>query len=141
MQFKVPQNIDMEDKIIGPLTLTQFFYLLFGGLVIYILFSKLALTGFAFFFWILALPIGLLSFAMAFVKVQDRPFPSFIVALIKYATQPRSRTWQHYEPPQETVTKAKTKAEPSAPRKTLDTLQVGELAQVLDKPRGTDGQK
>ena len=31
MQFKVPQFIDMEDKIVGPLTLKQFAYILGAG--------------------------------------------------------------------------------------------------------------
>ncbi|HSX41784.1 MAG TPA: PrgI family protein [Candidatus Saccharimonadales bacterium] len=148
MQFKVPQNIDMEDKIIGPLTLTQFFYLLFGGLIIYILFNDLAPLS-SFLFWILALPIGLFSFAMAFVKVQDRPFPSFMMAGIKFLTQPRARVWQRDLPTDEKFqaeTNAKTaraKAEEKAaiPQKTFDTVKVNELANVLDQPKGTDGQK
>lgn len=134
MQFKVPQNIDMEDKIIGPLTLTQFFYLLFGGLVIYILFTKLAAWS-AFLFWILALPIGVFCFAMAFLKVQDQPFPHFLVAGLKFLTQPKKRIWQHYEPataPRPTP-KAKSAA-PTQPKKNLDTVRVRELAGILDKP-------
>lgn len=134
MQFKVPQNIDMEDKIIGPLTLVQFFYLLFGGLIIYILFNYLAVNGYGFLFWILALPIGLFSFAMAFVKVQDRPFPVFVLAFIKYLTQPRSRVWQRYEAPKELVTKPPKNEQPKIPaiHKELDLVKVNELANILD---------
>ncbi len=148
MQFKVPQNIDMEDKIIGPLTLTQFFYLLFGGLILYILFTNLAATS-ALLFWILALPIGLFSFAMAFVKVQDRPFPTFIMAGIKFMTQPRARVWQRDLPTDEKfqaetdakAARAKTEAKEALPKKSFDTVKVNELASVLDQPKGDDGQK
>lgn len=144
MQFKVPQNIDMEDKIIGPLTLTQFFYLLFGGLIIYILFSNLALNGYGFLFWILAIPIGLFSFALAFIKVQDRPFPSFIAAGIKFLLQPRQRVWQRYEPPKELVATPKKKIvqDPEPAKKQLDSVRVHELAQILDSPvESSDGKK
>lgn len=134
MQFKVPQNIDMQDRIIGPLTLGQFFYLLFGGLIIYVLFSKLVLTGFSFVFWILAIPIGLFSFAMAFIKVQDRPFPVFIMALIKYSRLPRARVWQHYWAPVNNTKPAPVKKEGKKTRKQIDIAKVSELASVLDEP-------
>lgn len=133
MQFKVPQNIDMEDRIIGPLTLTQFFYLLFGGVIIYILFGNLVFRGLSILFWVLATPIGLFSFSMAFVKIQDRPFSSFFMAFIKYMSSPRSRVWHHdssakrVEPP-----KPKPKIDAS-PKKQFDTVRVGELSEILDR--------
>jgi len=136
MQFKVPQNIDMQDRIIGPLTLGQFFYLLFGGLIIYILFNKLVLEGLSFFFWILAIPIGLLSFAMAFLKVNDRPFPYFFLAAIRFLSQPRQRVWQHgAEAPPKKPAKAKPDGDSAAaaPKKSLDAVKVNELADILDK--------
>lgn len=134
MQFKVPQNIDMEDKIIGPLTLPQFFYLLFGGIIIYILFSKLVLNGLTFIFIILAIPIGLFSFALAFVKVQDRPFPSFVLAAIKYLSLPRLRVWQRVPEQQKrpVVVTKKSEPEKKTPTKHLDDLRAKELAGILD---------
>lgn len=136
MQFKVPQNIDMQDKIIGPLTLGQFFYLLFGGLIIYILFNRLVLNGYGFFFFVLAIPIGLMSFALAFIKVQDRPFPMFVSALIKYMQSPRSRVWQHYTAPkaQSQTSKLKSQSKETAPKKQLDSVRVQELSELLDAP-------
>lgn len=136
MQFKVPQNVDMQDRIIGPLTLSQFFYLLFGGVIIYILFGKLAVNGYGFIFWILAIPIGAFSFAMAFLKVQDRPFPMFFMALIKYAATPRARVWQHYSAPTPTPKKTVVKKDLPAPKKQLDPIRVRELADILDKDGG-----
>lgn len=133
MQFKVPQNIDMEDKIIGPLTLTQFFYLLFGGVIIYILFGRLALTGYSFLFWMLAIPIGTFSFAMAFVKIQDRPFPSFFFAMIKFIMTPRARSWQHYTKPTAAKPKKVVKKPTGNPKKSFDTVRVNELSELLDK--------
>ncbi len=142
MQFKVPQNIDMQDRIIGPLTLSQFFYLLFGGLLIYILFNKLVLNGLTFFFVILAIPIGVFTFAMAFIKIQDRPFPSFFAAAVGFFSRPRERVWAHYVPPVTAKTPPKKVAEVRS-AKTLDTVQVGEIASILDRsnpPKEPDGQ-
>ena len=140
MQFKVPQNIDMEDKIIGPLTLTQFFYLLFGGVIIYTLFGKLAVTGYSFLFWILAIPIGTISFAMAFVKIQDRPFSSFFFAMIKFMTTPRARSWQRYTKPVAPKPKKTIKKTAVNPKKSFDTVRVSELSEVLDQDLPREGE-
>ncbi|MBI4948417.1 PrgI family protein [Candidatus Berkelbacteria bacterium] len=138
MQFKVPQNIDMQDKIIGPLTLVQFFYLLFGGLIIYILFNNLMLRGQTLVFFVLAVPIGLFSFAMAFLKIQDVPFPSFFMALIKYSRTPRSRVWQHYNAPTPAPTKPKSVKKSEPIKKSFDTVKVSELSELLDSSREGD---
>lgn len=139
MQYKVPQNIDMEDRIIGPLTMPQFFYVLFGGVIIYILFKKLIFTDFAIFFWVLAIPIGLFCFAMAFLKVQDRPFPSFVVAAIHYMRTPRQRAWRHEAPEVqnrvERIKDKKTEAQ-TLHKKAFDALQAQEVAQTLDSSTG-----
>lgn len=142
MQFKVPQNIDMQDKIIGPLTLSQFFYLLFGGLIIYILFNKLVLNGLGFIFFVLAIPIGLFSFALAFIKVQDQPFPSFVTALIKYLQTPRARIWQHYSPPAklQNPNPKSQKEKIAKPKKQLDSVRVQELSTILDAPPQNNNQ-
>lgn len=138
MQFKVPQNIDMQDKIIGPLTLVQFFYLLFGGLIIYILFNNLMLNGQRLLFFVLAVPIGLFSFAMAFFKVQDRPFPSFFMAFIKYARTPRARVWQHYNAPAPKAAAPKSVKKNEPIKKSFDTVKVSELSELLDSSREGD---
>lgn len=88
-QFKVPQNLDMEDRIIGKLTITQFGYLAFGGLVAYVAILKLpGILGI-----LVAVPVALITFAFVFVRVQDQPFSKFIFTLIGYVSNPRDRTW------------------------------------------------
>lgn len=91
MQFQVPQNIDMEDKIIGPLTLIQFLYLISGGVIIYLLFLSIKTS---FFFWLLGLPIAIVSLALAFLKIQDQPLSYFLKAGLTYFSKPKIRLWQ-----------------------------------------------
>ncbi|MBC7837008.1 PrgI family protein [Acetobacteraceae bacterium] len=74
MQYQVPQFIEVEDKIFGPLTLRQFIYLAGGGGLCLLFFSLLP-------FWlmlILALPVMGFSAALAFYQINGRPF---IIAL------------------------------------------------------------
>jgi len=92
MQFKVPQNIDMADKIIGSLTMTQFLYVLVGGMTDYILLQSVFPTQ-PILFFVLAIPIALLTFLMAFIKINDIPFPKFMQAALLYMASPKQRVW------------------------------------------------
>ena len=85
MQYQVPQFVDVEDRIIGPLTLKQFLYLAFAGALLFVFWFLLA-----FYLWIIiALPITALAAALAFLKINDRPFAHFLLAFIKYFTNPK----------------------------------------------------
>ncbi len=69
-QYQVPQFIEIEDKIFGPLTLKQFIYLAGAGGLILIFFSLLPL-------WltvIFGIPVAALGAALAFYQVNGRPF-------------------------------------------------------------------
>ncbi len=69
MQYKVPQFIDVEDKIFGPLTFKQFLYLGGAGGISLIFITLLPL-------WLaipLMLPFAALGGGLAFYKVDDRP--------------------------------------------------------------------
>lgn len=91
MQFRVPQFIDLEDKVVGPLTLKQFAYILGAG-------------GFSFIIWtfisikIIALPLCLavsaLFLSLAFVKINNRPFADMLESAFAYYTGNRIYTWQ-----------------------------------------------
>lgn len=91
MQFKVPQNIDLEDRIVGPLTLVQLIYVVVGGLIIYILFQSL--TAHIGIFLVLAIPIGAVTLGLAFLKIQDQPLSHFIRAGLYYLNHPKIRRW------------------------------------------------
>lgn len=90
MQFNVPQFLEIEDKIIGPLTLKQFAYLAAGGAVLFVVFSYVK-------FWVfllLAVPIGLFSIGLAFIKINGRPFIYFLSAFIHYTLRPKLFIWR-----------------------------------------------
>jgi len=80
MQYQVPQFIEVEDKIFGPLTLKQFIYLAGGGGLCLIFFTLFP-TYIAF---ILAAPFVILSLGLAFYQVNDRPLIVAIEHAFKY---------------------------------------------------------
>lgn len=106
MQFKVPQNIEMEDKIVGPLTLKQFVYLLCGGIIIYLSYLYFPLLAFV----LIAIAVGLLVMALAFIKINDRPFINFLGSFLSFTFSSKKRTWQREQnPPHVVITKSASK--------------------------------
>ena len=70
MQFQVPQFIEVEDKIFGPLTFKQFIYVAGGAGAAYLFWRVLP-----FFISVpLILAVGGFAAALAFFKFNDRPF-------------------------------------------------------------------
>ncbi len=93
MQFQVPQFIEMEDKIVGPLTLKQFIYLAAAGLISFLLFFVLKLW----FWFIVTAILGTTAAILAFLKYNGRPMPVIIASALKYATQPKLYLWKKSE--------------------------------------------
>lgn len=90
MRFEVPQFIEVEDKIFGPLTWKQFIYVGGGlGLAAVLFF----LTPFIVFV-ILGLPVAGLTFMLAFLPVNNRPFSIFLEAAVRYFRGTRLYLWQ-----------------------------------------------
>ena len=90
MQFQVPQFIEVEDKIFGPLTTKQFFYLLGAGAVIFIMYVFFQL-------WIViifGLPLGGFALAMAFLKLDGVPFIKVVGNALGYAGANRLYLWK-----------------------------------------------
>ena len=88
--FQVPQFIDVEDKIIGPLTLRQFIYLaIAGGLIFFLNFIL------EFWLWFLvSVVIAAVGLAFAFIKFNGQPLPKVVWNYFKYLINPRLYTWQ-----------------------------------------------
>lgn len=93
MRFQVPQFIDVEDKIFGPLTLKQFIYVA-GGLSV----AVVGVVFFGLFFGLLfASPIVILAFALAFYRINNRPFVNTLESAFKYATKDKLYIWRKEE--------------------------------------------
>jgi len=91
MQFKVPQFLDIEDKIFGPFTFRQFVYLA-GGAGICFLFYKI--LG----FWIGGIPILIMagfSLALAFYRPNGKPFINMLEAGFKYLVASKLYIWEN----------------------------------------------
>jgi hypothetical protein len=95
MQFQVPQFIEVEDKIFGPLTASQFIYTV-GG-VGFLVGMWLILPK-----WLAVIvggPVAGLGLALAFLKINERPFINILQAAFEYATRTRLYLWEKKKSP------------------------------------------
>ncbi|MEK7541792.1 MAG: PrgI family protein [Patescibacteria group bacterium] len=92
-QFQVPQFITIEDKVIGPFTIKQFLYLAAGGGLILAAYAFLR----TFLFFPTAALVGALAGSLAFLKVNEQPFPTILKNAIVYLIRPRLYLWRKEE--------------------------------------------
>ncbi len=90
MQFQVPQFIEVEDKIIGPLTIKQFLYIAAMAGLSFILFFMVN-----FLFWvILATILMIIGAAFAFVNINGQPLIKIVFSAFQFYMRPRLYLWQ-----------------------------------------------
>ncbi len=93
MRYQVPQFIEVEDKIFGPLTIKQFIYLAGGAGLSFIVYQFLN-----FYLAILVIiPVMILAAALAFYKINEKPFIYSIEAAFKYAFTDKLYIWKKME--------------------------------------------
>ncbi len=92
-QYQVPQFIDVEDKVFGPLTIKQFLYIAAGAVVnvgIYNFFKAWVL-------FVLGIPVLIFVLALAFYKPNGIPFPKVVRSFFSYAMAKKLYLWQKQE--------------------------------------------
>ena len=94
MQFQVPQFIEVEDKIVGPLSLKQFAY--FGGTIGVSLLLYFILNTWLWF--VLSVLFVSSGAALAFIKINGRPLPRVAFAAFHFYWQPQKYVWQPENP-------------------------------------------
>ncbi|MBI3956573.1 MAG: PrgI family protein [Candidatus Kerfeldbacteria bacterium] len=130
MQFVVPQFIDVEDKILGPISVRQFIVMIIGtGFLI-------AAYRFADFglFLIEAVIIVVLTMAFAFLRVNGRPFHYFLINFVQTLKRPKLRIWkQEVSKTDLRLPKVVRPHRPSrAEKPPVTTSRLAELALVVD---------
>ena len=90
MQFKVPQFLEIEDKIFGPFTFKEFVYLAGGAGLCFILYRLLGI-------WVGGIPIIIVasfSLALTFYRPNSKPFINMLESVFKYIFQNKLYIWK-----------------------------------------------
>lgn len=94
MQFQVPQFIEIEDKIFGPLTLKQFIYLAGGAGISVVIWRVIP-------YFIIYVPliviVMIFSISLAFYKVHGRPFIAVVESAFNYSLNNKLYIWKKAE--------------------------------------------
>lgn len=107
MQYQVPQFIETEDRIVGPLTLKQFIYIVITAAVSVLLYF---ITNFT--FWlIMTVIVGGAGSALAFIRINGQPLLRLMFSAFRYLWQPQIYIWQPelvpaHEPPEQKAREA-----------------------------------
>ena len=89
-QYKVPQDVEADDKLLGPFSFRQFIYLIIVALAIagmwglWQLLPPLA---------ILPLPVVVFFGALALPLRKDQPMETYLAAIVQFYIKPRKRFW------------------------------------------------
>jgi hypothetical protein len=136
MRFQVPQFIEIEDKIFGPLTWKQFLYIAGAtgvGLGIFTLLNNHKIIAF-----ILTAPIAGLALALAFVKINNRPFIVYLESVFTFFSKQRLYIWKKEQrKPVSGGQTGNSTAQVVLPH--LSNSKLKDMAWSLDVTKGTSG--
>jgi hypothetical protein len=136
----VPQFLEIEDTVIGPITIRQFLEMLVGGLLIFIYYKVFDFSLFA----VASLVTIALVAVLAFVKINGQPFHFFMLNFVSTFKSPKLKVWRkQYNP-------ADSKAQPEIVRptmmtytqqRTISSSKLSELALIVDTGGVYHGEK
>lgn len=89
-RYKVPQDIEADDKLIGPFSFRQFVYLVVAaglGFVAFVLFQVLPLLV------IIPIPFIIFLVILALPLKKDQPMETYLSAIIDFYLKPQKRIW------------------------------------------------
>jgi len=94
-QYKVPQDVEADDKLLGPFTFRQFIYLIITAGMI-----ALAWALFQVFPLLVIIPVPIILFfgALALPLKKDQPMETYLAALVSFYLKSRKRFWEPGQP-------------------------------------------
>ena len=129
MQYQVPQFIEIEDKIFGPLTIKQFLYLAGGGGICLIFFTFLPL----FLVVILGIPVMAFAAGLAFYEINGQPLIVAVEHGVNYFFGSKLYLWKQRRaeaPKPEAVQPTQTQVQMPVPK--LSESKLKDLAWSLN---------
>lgn len=130
MIFNVPQFVNIEDKIVGPLGWKELFWLIGMGVVLMVLWGFLDKSAFI----IAAVPVSGAFLALAFYRPYGQPLIKVILFMITFFFRPKVYVWKR----EVSIQKKKVVQKTTAPTmtapigKTISQEEIVRLARILN---------
>lgn len=129
----MPQFLDVEDKVIGPITVRQFIELIIGGLLIFI-FYKIFDTSL---FIVSGLAVLSITIVVAFARINGQSFHYFLLNFLATLRSPKLKIWKKTVSIDEIRNSLKKGKEIKIPvvkmaRQPISSSKISELALIID---------
>ncbi len=130
--YKVPQDVEADDKLLGPFSFRQFIYLIIVAIACFIAYilSRIFIG-----LVVVPLPFVLFFGALALPLRKDQPMEAYLLALVQFYLKPKLRLWQ---PDGQLATVEITAPKTVEPKRTKDisgdeaSQRFSYLAQIMD---------
>jgi len=129
-QYKVPQNVETEDKILGPLSVKQFIYVIIAlmwAFLMWRIFSAYIIIALIF-----AFPVTGFFLLLGFGQREGVPFEDYVVAFIRFLIVPRKRMWIKDDSKEVIVKDVEKPKEEFGVGKNVSSGQLKKLANIID---------
>lgn len=129
-QYKVPQNVETEDKILGPLSVKQFIYVIIAlmwAFLMWRIFSAYLIVALIF-----AFPVTGFFLLLGFGQREGVPFEDYVVAFIRFLIVPRKRMWIKDDSKEVIVKDVEQPKNEFGQGKNVSSGQLKKLANIID---------
>lgn len=129
-KFIVPQFIDVESKIIGPITARQFIIIIVSGIMIFLAYRLSSFNLFV----VQAILIAIVGGSLAFLRINGTPFHIFLVNILSSLSKPPLRVWRKelLEEIAEAKVEEQDESDIFVPRQSVSPGKLSELALIVD---------
>lgn len=129
MMTSVPQFIDVEDKVAGPLTWKQLGWMIAMGACLFLVYTFFS----GILFYLIAVPIVILFVALAFFRPNGMAFPQFLFYSITFLFRAKVSVWER--PVRGSVSQKENlpEAEPIVARRAVTAKDFSSLAKQVDR--------
>lgn len=132
-QVTVPQFLDVEDQIIGPISVRQFIEMLIGAMIIFIFYK---LFDFSLFI-VTGVPTFMITVVFAFAKINGQSFHLFLLNFIATLKSPKLKIWKKVISEHDVKAAAKMVGEQATvkvltPRRPISAASLSELSLIVD---------
>lgn len=129
MRFTLPQFIEHEPKIIGPLTFRQFGFIGIAAAICFVLYYTVPFSVFL----IACLILGGGAMALAFLKIGGKSLPAILGNFLKFSVSPKMFIWGKVEVPIRILKKEKIKKEEAEEELPLKIAERSQLKKIRTK--------
>jgi len=132
MRFTVPQFIEHEAKIVGPLTFRQFVFIGTAGAICFVLYFSIGETNF-FLFLLLSIIIFGIGAALAFLKIGGQGLPTIFGNFLRFSLGSKVYIWKKKEVPITVFKKEEIKKEIKGEELPLKIAEASRLKKIRNQ--------